>query len=82
VDGGYVPTHFVDMYALLRTGTSGNAKHVYTTCRLRDFLYSSFVFIDIPGLFQLSGGRLRILQYLPLSYSDAALPSRAVVRST
>ena len=82
MDGAYAPTHFVGTDALLRTGTSGHAKYVNTTWRLRDTLYSSFVFIDIPGLFQLSGGRLRILQYLPLSYSEAALPPRAVVSST
>ena len=78
----YVPTHFVGMYELLGTGASGHDKHVYTPCRLRDILYSSFVFIDIPGLFQLFSGRLRILYYLTLSYLDAAPPSRAVVSGT
>jgi hypothetical protein len=82
VDGAYAPTHFVGTDALLRTGTSGHAKYVNTTWRLRDTLYSSFFFIDIPGLFQLSGGRLRILQYLPLSSSEASIKSAAVVSST
>ena len=80
MDGAYVPTHFVGMYALLRTGTRRHAKELHgcTTRRLRDILSSSFVFIDIPGSF----GLIWALQYLTLSTCKAALPTNAQTNST